>query len=81
MNDVYSVTIVTTYNDEPQTPWLNCFSNATLLSLKLLLSTGQNISSKQWLRDLFLTNFGQCSHFIPPENTRKPLVLWYFEGI
>ena len=57
MNDVYSVTIVTTYNDEPQTPWLNCFSNATLLSLKLLLSTGQNISSKQWLRDLFLTNF------------------------
>ena len=24
---------------------------------------------------------GQCSHFIIPENTRKPLVFWSFQGI
>ena len=23
---------------------------------------------------------GQCFHFIPPENTRKP-VFWYFQGV
>ena len=22
-----------------------------------------------------------CSHFIPPENTREPLVFWYFQGV
>ena len=27
-----------------------------------------------------LTHFWQCSHFIPPEKTRKPLVLWCFRG-
>ena len=41
-------------NDKPQTPWLNSISNAASLSLKLLLSTGQNVSSKNWLHDLFL---------------------------
>ena len=24
---------------------------------------------------------GQCLNFIPPENTRKPLVLWCFQGV
>ena len=23
----------------------------------------------------------QCSHFIPPESSRKPLVLWCFQGV
>ena len=25
--------------------------------------------------------FGQCSHFIHPENNRKPLVFWHFQGV
>ena len=33
-------------NDEFQTPWVSCISNAALLSLKLLLFAGQNISFK-----------------------------------
>ena len=30
-----------------------------------------------------LTHFSlnQCSHFIPPEYTRKPLVFWCFQGV
>ena len=39
---------------EPQAPWLSHISNAALLSLKLFLSAGRNISSKKWLHDLFL---------------------------
>ena len=23
----------------------------------------------------------QCFHFVPPENTRKPLVFWFSQGI
>ena len=40
-------------NGEPQTPWLSCISNASIFSLKLLLSAGRNISSKERLCDLF----------------------------
>ena len=29
----------------------------------------------------YLTISGQCSHFIPPEKTRKPLVFWCFQGV
>ena len=30
---------------------------------------------------LLLLISGQCQHFIPPESTRKPLVLWCFQGV
>ena len=47
-------TVVGHLDGEPQTPWLACIPNAALLSLKLLLSVGRNISSKKWLHDLLL---------------------------
>ena len=39
-------------NHEPQTLWLSFISNGVFISLKILLSAGQNISSKKWLCDL-----------------------------
>ena len=42
-------------NGEPQ----SCISNAARVSLILLLSIGENISSKKWLCDLF---FNEDSH-------------------
>ena len=37
--------------------------------------TSQNVVLKEQFKDLFYQPiFGHCSHFIPPENTRKPLV-------
>ena len=52
LETVLAQTAVRSLNGEPQTPWLSCISNAALVSLKLLLSVGQNISSKKWLRNL-----------------------------
>ena len=31
--------------------------------------------------DLLQPISGQCSHLIPLENTRKPLVFWWFQGV
>ena len=33
------------------------------------------------LRVLFQFNSGQCSRFKPPENNRKTLIFWCFQGI
>ena len=29
----------------------------------------------------FLTHFSSMFHFTPPENVRKPLVFWHFQGV
>ena len=51
-------------NGEPQAPLLTSISNAARLSLKLLLSGGQNISPNKWLRDLFLKEDSNISLMI-----------------
>ena len=43
-------------NDKPQTPWVSDIWNAGHLSLKLLLSESENISSSKWFHDLFFFN-------------------------
>ena len=40
-------------NGELHAPLLSSISNAARVSLKLLLSGGQNISTNEWLRNLF----------------------------
>ena len=43
---------------------LSCISNATILSLKLVLSAGRNISSKKWPCDLFFNEESNTSIMI-----------------
>ena len=58
-------------NHKPQTPCLSYISNAAVISLKLLLSVGQNISSKKWLCDLSLD---EDYNFLPIIFYSQPLV-------
>ena len=52
LETVVAQAVVGHLNGEPQILWLSCISNAALLSL--LLSAGQNISSKKWFVICFL---------------------------
>ena len=48
-------------------------------SVKLLLIAFMNVKNKLLL-SLNLNQFNQYSHFLPPENIRKSLVFWDFQG-
>ena len=58
-------------NRKLQTPCLSYISNAALISLKLVRSVGQNISSKKWLCDLSLDG---DYNFLPIIFYSQPLV-------
>ena len=63
-NNCLSANSRVTFERWTPTRWLSCISNAALLNLKLLLYSGQNISFKKWLRDLFFNEDASISPMI-----------------
>ena len=71
-------------------------SSSNMSSLRLFVSQSKYVAKKsrnkkydvssKFVSGQYLVKFspwlisGQCSHFISPENPRKPKVIWYFQG-
>ena len=75
--------------------YVNCILLIDFILIKVVTITKNTVISSDFLvwklcaKTQFPHSFGQfaqpisgqCSHFIPPENTRKPLVLWCFQEV